>query len=708
MKALQSKSLKKPIISIEILEDKQLIVVDSETTVRYFERGSFELQGGFKVNIVHEEYKTELFRYSGDGNFFVTLSADAKESRLYNSKTKKIITKFDRHQGRVSCVGIDPLSRYMFSCGDDGKVFAIDLKSGKLVFTLPVHVDAVNAIACSQNANWVATVSYDKKISLFNLATMNPKEKLRIHSEPVMHVRFFHNNKLITIDKSASAIIWSMSDEKIIGRLKGIHDDVTKLTISSDEKFLFIGTALGYILVYDLETYTLLSSKYIKLSSAITAMAFDAENNHLLVGTHNGNVLIFDIYQGEEELKELLLKKDFQSIQEATKENPILEYTQVYGTVLALWEKTFQKAKVALENGDQERALALLVHFKHIPSKNSIIQKTIKDYADFEKFKLYVSQGKLPLAYSVVNQHPAYKESKIYKHLEQTWQKAFLQAQKLLMTPRGLEQAKEILLPYRGVSEKTKLIQELLTQSEVYKRFRSSISQKEFLVSFDLLKQHQFLYEFPEYTMLTNYGDTLYIKIEQFLEEGDTHGALRLLRILVDFPDFSEEVKELTRSVESRQRFFQAIEEDDLITAYNMLESIDDLQESEDGKRLQTLWNDDLKRSSEYASNGDSKGLQESLAKYMKVSSKYMSIGTIFGWCYIVQLEDAVANQRAQKDIENGIKNYMLCFGLQDQIENFYGYFKSSYLESKLSLEFLTQGSLSMWRPSMIVDSILD
>jgi len=276
------------------------------------------------------------------------------------------------------------------------------------------------------------------------------------------------------------------------------------------------------------------------------------------------------------------------------------------------------------------------------------------------------------------------------------------------MNPRGLDKAKETLLPYRGVSEKTKLIQELLTQSEVYKRFRASISQKDFKISFELLKQHQFLYEFPEYTILTNYADTLYAKIDQFMQEGDTHGALRLLRVLEDFPDFADEVRELSRSVEFRQRFFQAIEEDDLATAYNMMEATEDLQESEDGARLQALWNDDLKRSSEFASNGDSKGLEESLAKYMKISSKYMAIGTIFGWCYIVQLEDAVIDKRAQKDIENGIKNYMLCFGLQDQIENFYGYFKDCYADSKLSLEHLTQGSLSMWRPSMIVESILD
>ena len=85
-----------------------------------------------------------------------------------------------------------------------------------------------------------------------------------------------------------------------------------------------------------------------------------------------------------------------------------------------------------------------------------------------------------------------------------------------------------------------------------------------------------------------------------------------------------------------------------------------------------------------------------------------MALANVFGLCYMVQLEEAVQKKVPQSKIENGIKNYMLNFGLQDQIENFFNYFKENYPESKLNLEHLTQGSLSMWRPSMIVKSILE
>jgi len=207
MKPVLSKSIAKPIVLIKILNDERLVVVDNETTVRFFDKKDLALKNGFKAGVIHKHYTTPVVAFSNDANYFALISADEKESKLFNAKTKKLIAKVDRHHGSVSAVAIDPLSRYMFSGGEDGKTFAIDVESGKLVFTLPPHADTINDIAFSQNSNWIATASYDRKISLYNIVTMTPKEKLKAHSAPVMKLKFFHRNKLLSIDKNSSAIV---------------------------------------------------------------------------------------------------------------------------------------------------------------------------------------------------------------------------------------------------------------------------------------------------------------------------------------------------------------------------------------------------------------------------------------------------------------------------------------------------------------------
>lgn len=708
MKVIESKNIKEPVILLKMLNNNSLVVVDSQTTIRFFNPNEILLINGFKVKIRHKRYKQSMVAFSNNAKFFASISPDCREARLYDAHTKEMITQVQKHHGEVSCIGIDPLSRYMFSCGDDGKIYAIELKSGKLVFTLPFHIDTVNDIAFSENSNWVATASFDKKISLYNLATMTPKSKLIAHKAAVMKLRFIGNNRLLSIDQDSIAIIWNIYSGKVIHRLEGIHDIVTQFTTSRDDQFLFIGTELGYIILYDLNSYELLSRKYIKLHSMITSLEFHKEKNHLIIGTEDGSILFYDIYEGEEKFQDLLKIKDFESIQDESEKNPILKYTKVCDLVVNLWETTLVKAKKALEKGDEKTAIALFKHFKNIPSKNTIMRKVMLEYEDFEKFAMFSKQGKLTLAYGLATTHPMYKDSSIYRALEANWKKAFEMAQGYALDPKGEEKAKEILAPYRGISEKTLLIKELLTKGEVYKRFRVSIGQKDYRVAFELIKLNPFLREFKDYENLMKYADTLYIKSQKLIEEGDTHSAIKLLRILEDFSDFSEEARELILAIESRQKFFNAVEEEDIVVAYNLLERFHVLQDTQDGKNLQKQWNNDLAQAHANALDGDIVGVKKSLYPYMKITSKYTSLATVFGLCYMVQLEDAIKKKVSKFTLENGIKKYMLSFGLQDQIENFYKQFKLNYPDSKLTLDHLTQGSITMWRPSMIEDSILD
>jgi len=511
MKPIKHTNFNEPIVDIQVLEDESIVVVDAKTTIRYLDKDTLKLLKGFKAKINHERYKSKVVEFSFNGSYFVSMSADCRESRLYNAKTKKFIGRVNRHQGEVSCIGIEPNGRYMFSCGDDGKTFALDVKSSKLAFTLPTHADTINDIVFSKNGQWVATASYDRKVSIFNLTMMTLKHRVKVHSAPVMKLHFLSNHRLFSVDKNSSGVILDIYSGKIIKRLSGIHDDVTSVTSSADGKFMFLGTALGYILVYELENYELLSRNYVKLSASITRLEFEKVYHSLIIGTNKGDLLFYDIYKGVTELKKLLSSKNYLEMEKSVKDNPILRYTKVYEMLDSIWEKTLHQAKIYLENADKQKAINLFNNFKNIPSKNAIIQKVLQDYLEFDKFVLFVKEGKLPLAYSMVHTHPIYKESELYKKLEMQWRKAFTEARKYALVPRGTEKAREILKPYRGMSEKTEYIQELLSQGEVYKRFKVYVAKKDFKMVFELIKRHPFLKEFSDYEVLMNYGDSLYI-----------------------------------------------------------------------------------------------------------------------------------------------------------------------------------------------------
>ncbi|EQB40356.1 hypothetical protein M947_00745 [Sulfurimonas hongkongensis] len=708
MKPTKEVSLKDAIIRVKLMDDGKLLVVDAKSVIRFLDLMSLRTLSGFKCAIEYSSFKRQVFDFSGNGLYFTLISSTKKESLLYNAKSKRAIAKMDRHSGEVNCVAIDPSSKYMFSCGDDGKSYAIDIINKRVAFTLPIHSDAINDLAFSKNAQWAATASYDKKIYLFNMITMTKKCKLIGHKEAVLQVHFLSENRLFSIDKANTAIVWDYEKGKIIQRLEGVHDDISSITSSQDGVFLFLGTELGYVIVYELESYKILSRKYIKLSSTITALEFDGKTSQLIVATENSNLLIYDIFESQERITKLLKIKNYKKIQEIVEKNPLLAYTKAYQIVISIWNTTVKKARLALEKNDKKKALALFGNFQKIPARNSAIKAIISEYQEFDKFAKFAQESKFPLAYALALKHPHYQDSQLYKTLELNWKKTFSEAKRYAIDPNGAELAREILAPYRGVTQKTKFIQDLLAKSEVYKRFRIAIGQKDFKVAFELIKLNSFLKELPDYSALINYGDSLYIKSQKFLQQDNTHEAIKMLRILVDFTDFSLDAKKLMKSIECRHKFYAAIKEDDMTTAYNILALNEDLQNTQDAKKLQKEYNDAVATANEFALDANIKGLNRVLEKYIKVSSKSSALAGIYGWCYMVELEKAIEERRDQATIEKGIKNYILYFGLQDQIESLFNIFKDNYPQTKLNLKLQTKGSKSMWRTSMIVNSILD
>lgn len=696
------------VIYTQILSPETLLVVDAFTTIRYLNIEDLSVIEEQKMAILHPRYSTKVISFSEDGKYFALVSQDAKESRLYEAESKKIVATVGRHQGDVSCVGIDPKNRYMFSCGDDGMIFGVDIKTAQLALTLPKHVDSISDIAFSSDGKFVATASYDKNISLYSLLIMAPKGKLKMHSAPVMKLQFLSNNRLFSIDKNGGAIVWDLNTLKVICRLKGIHDDITQITLGYDGSLLFLGTKLGYILVYDLSSYEMISRRYVKLESAVTALNFDEERHELIVGADNGDLYFYNIFHNEKHFSELLKEKKYALMLACIEENPLLKYTKASKVFDAIWEKTLQRAKELLEISDKAGALKLFESFNDIPAKRQYAQKLIQEYAEYDKFLFFVKNRKIALAYGLANVHPIYKETKIYKTMEAEWRNAFSLAKKYLLDEKLGYKAQEILMPYRGISEKTALIQELVLNVHVYKRFRTAIAQKEFKLSFELVKQNPFLKEYPEYKALISYSDSLYMKAQTLLGNGDTHSAIKIFRILLDFDDFRDEAKEIILDIQNKHKFFNAIEAEDIIAAYNLLDGSSTLGQTSDGKKLNEQWESDFAKAKEYASSCDVEGIKASFENYMKIKSKNMDMASVLSQCYIHQLQRAIKDNKEQKSLENGIKNYLLYYGLDEKIREIFTIFQAQFPETKLNIESQTQGSMSGWRPSMIVNSILD
>lgn len=708
IRAARSSGFSETIVHVRVFNDDTLLVVDASTKIMYLDHSTLRPKDEIDIGVKRSRHFPKLIGFSPDAKYFALISEDFKESKLYETRSKSILAGVDRHQGEVSCVAIDPKGKYMFSCGDDGISYAVEISTRALAFTLPPHKDFVNDIAFSHEGNIAATAGYDRNVSLYNIAMMMPMGLLRTHSAPVMKLAFLDNYRLLSIDKKGAALITDVKSKKTLGRLNGIHDDINDIVVGAQGRFIFLGTKLGYVMVYDAHSYEQISSKYVKFESTVSALGFRESSNELIAATDSGELLCYAVFDKEELLKEYFKEKRYDHMYDLIKKNHILKYTDIVKNFEKLWEKTLHRAKMLLENREKIRAQELFKDFSTIPSKKQTMQKLISEYEEYEKFLGFIKAQKLSLAYALANLHPLYKETKAYNSMEAQWEKDFALARKYLLNPKLAHKVDEILAPYRGISEKTLLVQNLTLNVQVYKRFRDALNQRSFKVVFELLKLNPFLKEYPEYKALMNYSDGLYMKAQTLLGDGDTHAALKIFRTLLDFDDFKDEAKEVISEIEARQKFFNALKEDNISLAYALMDDFYSLRLSEEGKELLRLWEEGLQKASECAALQDLKCIEESLRAYMKIESKKSDIANVFALYHLGELRGALEGKMEQKTLEKGIKNYILYYGPTKQIEDFFESFKIAFPDTKLNPSAQKSGSLSSWRPSMIVKSILD
>lgn len=705
MDILKSFNIKRPILLLKTLANNNFSIIDSHNALRIIDSQTYSVVGGFKTSIEHERLIGSHVDVSVDGKYSISILPGTNKAALFSTVKKELLYKVGRHQGEIESVAIDPESRYCVTCGQDGKAFLWVLKTARLAFSLPSHSDFITTIAFEENGQWVATGSYDRAINVMNLSTMKNPLRLVGHTSAIVKIIFLAELQLISVDKEGSLIVWDLRNGKLIKRLTKMNDDVTTMTLSCDKRFVFVGTKLGYVGLYDMQSMEQIKHRYIKENESISSIAFLDDPYRLVIGTIEGNVQVYSLFGNEAENMRLLRERSYKAFYDLLEENPLLLYSKPYELVERIWADTLNKARAHLEKNERAKAKELLDMFAGIPKKNALISQFIHAYEKYAQFQTYVKEGRYSLAYALARQYTAFQDSEPYRLMETRWKKSFAKAQELILQPNGDEQARQLLSPYRGISDKTALIQQMFEQRRMYDYFKKVITDRNFVKFFELIKIHPFLKEFNEYTAVMDFADKLYIQSQQAYMKGDYVTARKGCDILSAFPDYAAEAQEMQDTIKAKRLFYDAIASNNLVNAFSYLSTYPLLYETPEAQVLERQWNGILDQAQRFAAKGMAVEMMGVFEPYHTIRDKYVAMAAVAAQAYCVQLENKLRSRAPQDEIEYGIRHYVEIFGIDEAITQIVDLFKSRY-ESKLDLEMLKQGSFETWTPSIRVEEI--
>ena len=665
LKPVKLVNIKNPVFRIRVSKDGLIYVFDSTNIIRIYDE-TFKLKDGAKIKMPAHNVFENTSDISPNGNYIAIAEVKGKKTFIYDLKNKKMKYKFGWHKGEVLLVSFDEEENYLLTGGMDGRAYMWSLKLGRMLNALPPHPDYILSGGFSKNSLWAATGSYDRLISITNIASINVSYRKKVHRGAVNKIKFFNGNIMISGDKSGELIKWDFRKGKVLKRFENMADMVVDFVSDENQEFLFAITKEKRVYLYDFESGELIIQEFIKLSEFPSVLAYNPNLNHLYVGCVDGSLYIYDLLKDENELKNLINEKKYSKAYELIKKNPILKRTKEYKELENIWEKTLSAIQKLLEKGDIEKAKYLFEPFKNESIKRNIFQSLLKDYAEFEKFKNAVINQKYPLAYSLARQYPIFKESAYYKKMENDFKKAFNKARELIKLGKA-DMAKEIFKPFRGVSEKVSLIQSLFNEKMLYDLLKKLIAKKEFKEFFNFVERYPFLVDTNEYEMAMKYGEAFLNQAKESIKKGDYKEALRYTEILKNFPKYRQQAEEIENEAKNILNFLMFIANKDydkveeMIDRYPYLEKLDDYQNfMKEYKKL-------INEGERYAVVGDVEKIKHLFNDYVNYNLFKTFVYQLVKRAYLNQIMAYLKEKEIEKLIK-GIKNYIKLFGFDNEI----------------------------------------
>ncbi len=654
------------ITAVKALAGHRVAVLDSSNSVRFFSLDPIVLVDGFKTALEQNDQLLHGADVSEDGRY-VAFCVKKEGVAVFNGTSKRLLYRFKRHEGDVESLCISRKQRYLATGGQDGKTFLWSLSTGRMVASLPHHSDFVTAIAFSPNGQWIATGSFDRRIIITNISSLSQGFRLIGHSKAITEMLFIGGHRLIAADKEGDIVVWDYFGAKVIKRLKKMFDEVTALSVTPDDRFLFAADKSGVVSLYDLNSYELVALRYLQYAKPVKKLCYVPGGNHLIVGLADGEVTFNAPLKESQKMEEYIASNDLSSAYRLAEENPLLRYSDAYVELEAIWDEAFQKAMALLELGKKDEAKKILEPFCVEASKRLMIQQLQNDFTDFQKFKTAVQGKKYQLAYSMAAKFPMLKQNRYYEMMEKEWESLFSKAKKLVLQKGGEDKVKELLKPFRGISGKSVLIQALLNEKEIYRLFMKLVSKRDFKGAIDLAKRYPAIMELDEYKKIEKIADIIANKASGELEAGNYAEAARLASQLMEFPDMKERANELLDTANLYASAMRYFAQKNYAAIYRMLEQHPELEETKIVQNLEEAWQKVVMRAEKAASLGDVSGLKQIFAPFVSLSQKRAKVISLIKQAYIVQMENAL---KKGLDVSAAVGRYVELFGMDDEIDS--------------------------------------
>jgi len=443
--------------------------------------------------------------------------------------------------------------------------------------TLFKNIEARVSYFCIRNENLIIvdehnTIYYINE----NLKIIDSyKIPLNYNKSDEHNVSISNDAKLLLIGIKNVLFLWDLEKKVFIKEFNDQKGDILSVNFSKDDKYFALGSIGGNVYIYNTELRKLVL-KLPRHKDFITDIDFDETGNFLYAGGFDEAVIFYNLMDISKKDRYLHLKP----VKKLEYKNFLISSDELSYTVL--WSEDNKDYKDIIKIYKEFRDFFIDNEFLLIANKNNIMIYNLKNF--------------------VIENSDFIKTNDIDK-----------------------------ISVFRNYIFISKLNGEIYYKNlfEEKDKFLDAVLKEDFLKAYEYLDKNPYLKKSKEYERL-NYMIDLSIKRAKELFEKDEAQALRILDKLMLVGELREKIKEVIENFKNIKRLKFAINQNDYILAYKLIEKYPLLQQTKYYENLENKFNAVYEKAIEFISENEIQKAKMILKPFMDIPSKMIYIESIF------------------------------------------------------------------------------
>jgi hypothetical protein len=531
---------------------------------------------------------------------------------------------------------------------------------------IPRNNNYVSAFASYENI--VACSGYGGGVVVLNPNTLHNKTILQNNTNKVTALSFVDATTLLVGTIKGELLMYQLYPNitKIYTISTSLSSVDTIVHLKHLPLVLLSSTQDNHIVLVHLHTQEVVKNHYLHCNAPITDTFLD--NNTLFVALKNKHFLTFELFQ-HATLLQALQKQQLPEAFEIVEDDPLLRYTPHYQQLQTLYEQHKTQALHDALRNKKEKLQQLIKNFSKLPKQKKELQEMHKALSHYTQLQNLYNEQKYHLALNLAYTYPLLKQTPLYTRLEHHFTKIFQQAQKHI-TRNNPKQAHTILAPYTIVNEKKEIVTLLLRDNTNFIKFLHALQNKEYVTLFSLVKKHTLFTKIAHFQHLLHFLDGELQTLYTLLEAMQIETLREKITQLQGVPHFKTQLQELYYATTQLQKLLKLYDNTQLKECYELLDINPLLQHTLIAKELETHFVTTIKKSQNYALQGDVLQIKKELKTLLLIATRKEKIGSLLRVAFRVKIRQLL-KQRSFHSAENMIYSYIDFFSFESELQPF-------------------------------------